>query len=674
MKKLFSLTAGIICASCLMGGVAFMTGCNNQTDNPTGVEPDTSDKGSWTVSSPDGSIKSEIVMDSAGELSYSVKKGELTVLEKSALGLTIEEDDFRLLSIENVDSQRVTGEYENITGKHDKVTFDCNETTITFKGWNFYLDLTMRAYDDGYAFRYGVRAVDGSEGTMTVLSENTEFALPANSTVWAMPFSGLYGQNFFAYEETYNRMRYDDLAQNDISMPMLYKLKGSETYSLITESGLIGSGFYGSFLREAEENEGTGILQTVPTPAGFMIDDNKIAYPFTSPWRMGITGDLGTVVESELVEKVYDDAEYWKPDNYDELSEQEKKTYDYDWVEPGVTAWDWLIYLNITSQNDYTMHRRYVNLAQEMGWKYIIVDGGWNSGLNVDDFIAFVKEANEKGVKIIVWCNSFPDFGFGRKEILEQKLDLWKSWGVSGIKIDFFDGQNSENPKFYGEDTGTIAWYETIYQECAKREMIVNCHGCNKPTGERRVYPNVLNREAIRGNENTNIDATVTVNQLFTRAVVGPSDFTPVVNPFTAGMTMAQNMALAILFECGTPSMADFEYTYTQDQIIDFYKNLPARHDDTKFLGGELDSYYVGAVRAGENWFVGGVNSVLDTMATVDFSFLDSDKTYEAEIFVNDPTDNKAVLKVIKNVKSTDKEVIDMFKNGGFAIRLTPKA
>ena len=68
-----------------------MTACNG--DN---VEPDMSDKGNWTVSSPDGSIKSEITMDYAGNLSYTVKKGDLTVVEKSALGFTIEEDDFRL--------------------------------------------------------------------------------------------------------------------------------------------------------------------------------------------------------------------------------------------------------------------------------------------------------------------------------------------------------------------------------------------------------------------------------------------------------------------------------------------------------------------------------------------------------------------------------------------------
>lgn len=319
------------------------------------------------------------------------------------------------------------------------------------------------------------------------------------------------------------------------------------------------------------------------------------------------------------------------------------------------------------------MHKRYVDLAEEMGWKYLIVDGGWNNGLNVEGFIDFVKNANSRGVKIIVWCNALTDFGYGRKEILTQKLDQWSSWGVSGIKIDFFDGQNAENPKFYGEDTGTISWYETIYQECAKRKMIVNCHGSNKPTGERRIYPNVVNREGVLGNENTGIDASVTVNQLFTRAVVGPTDFTPVVNPFSEGMTMAHNMALAILFECGTPSMADYDNTYYKTEIKDFFKAIPARHDDTKFLCGELDSHYVGAVRSGENWFVGGVNAGWENTVKIDFSFLDSDKTYAAEIFINDLTDYKKVTKINIDITSEDEQIFDMVVNGGFAIRLTPK-
>ena len=300
-----------------------------------------------------------------------------------------------------------------------------------------------------------------------------------------------------------------------------------------------------------------------------------------------------------------------------------------------------------------------------------MVDGGWNDGLQVNQFKQFVKEANDKGVKILVWCHSFNDFALGNVVSLGQRLDLWKSWGVSGIKIDFFDGQSTDYPKFYGEDTGTIDWYEKIYQECAKREMLVNCHGANKPTGERRIYPNVINREAIKGNE-LSVSAADTVNELFIRRVVGPSDFTPVVHPLSTGLTMAHQMALAVLFESGTPSMADFEYVYEDTLIKEFYKHVPSLCDETLFLGGEPDRYYVGAVRSGDEWLVAGANSIVPNSAKVSFSFLEEGVTYNAEIFTNHETDYKKVERRTAKITKDDIEFFDMIKNGGFVVRLTP--
>ena len=668
-RKILNVLLGLMFVVSLLGGIALLGGCAEEVDTSS-----LENKGSWLTSSPDGKIKAEVVMDYAGELSYTVKRNNVTVIEKSALGIDIAEDDLRLLSVENVETERVKGSYDNITGKHKTVEYDCNQTTITLKGWTFEYDLIMRTYDDGYAFRYNVRKCDGTSGVMVWNEEKTEFALPEGSTTWVQPYTPINSDgNFFAYENGFQNLRTEELAGTYVSMPMLYRVKGTQVYSLITESDLIGSGFYGTFLKESADKEGSGILQTVQTPAGYMFDDNKISYPFKSPWRVGIVGDLKTVEESELVEKVFDDVQPWRPDNYDSLSAEEKKTYDYEWVEPGVAAWNWLVYLNISGQGDYALHRRYVDLAAEMGWKYVLLDGGWDDGLNVNDFKNFVKEANDKGVKILVWCHSFNDFASGNVSTLQQGLDLWKSWGISGIKIDFFDGQSSDNPKFFGEDTGTIDWYEKIYQECAKREMLVNCHGCNKPTGERRIYPNVINREAIKGNEMKAVcTASETVNELFVRRVVGPSDFTPVVNPIGSNMTMAYQMALAVLLESGTPSMADFEYVYTDTLIKEFYKHIPSVCDDTLFLGGEPDKYYVGAVRSGDEWFVAGVNSILPTTAKVDFSFLEDGVTYEAEIFTNHATDIKKVEKKMMQITKDDIEFFNMIKNGGFAIRLTP--
>ena len=310
----------------LASGNVVLSGCTGGVDTSK-----LGNTANWVTSSPDGKIKTEVVMDYAGNLNYTVKRGNVTVIEKSALGIDIVEDDLSLLTVKDVKTENVKGSYNNISGKNSKVDYDCNQTTITLKGWTFEYDLIVRSYDDGYAFRYNVRKCDGTSGTMIWNEEKTEFALPEGSTLWAQPYAAINTSgNFFAYENEFQNLRTDELADVSISMPMLYKVKGTEVYSLITESDLIGSGFYGTFLKEHEDNEGTGVLQTVPTPAGYLTDDNKIGYPFESSWRVGIVGDLKTVQESELVEKVFDDAEPWRPDDYDTLSAKEKKIYDYE--------------------------------------------------------------------------------------------------------------------------------------------------------------------------------------------------------------------------------------------------------------------------------------------------------------------------------------------------------
>lgn len=666
-----------ICAAALSGVfVLGAVGCDggSQSGSHLPADPDVT---TWSTVSPDGSITAAMSLESTGGLFYTVTKDDTPVVEKSALGFTIREDDLNFLTVDDVQTERITGSYDNISGKFAHVEYDCNQTKVTFKGWDFYFDVTMRAYDDGYAFRYGIRAIDGGSGTITVESEDTEFALPQDSVVWAQPHQSPAPNrgDFVTYEESYRRRVSNSLDDLVITMPMLYQVDGTEIYSMITESGLIGSGFYGSHLSESQENSGTGILQTVHAPGGRADPDNVISYPFESPWRLGITGTLKTVQESELVEKVYDEAEYWKPDNYDELSPEEQEIYNYDWVESGVVAWNWLMYKN-AGQNDWALQRQYVDLAYEMGWKYTILDGGWNANFNEGQFLDFMDYANERGIKVIVWCDALADFGNGNIKILTSKLDTWESYGIAGIKIDFFDGLLATNPSHQGEDKETIEWYETIYQETAKRKMIVNCHGCNKPTGERRVYPNVISREAIRGNENISVDSTITVNGLFVRAVVGPTDFTPVVTPLSNGLTMGHQMALAILYECGAPSMADFAETYTDMSggselaVTDFYEAIPSLRDETVFLCGQLDRYYVAAVRVGNEWFIAGANTILETDVTFDFSFL-GDGTYSGYLYTDRERRNDEIVKTaVNDITKESRAEVTIPENGGFVYHL----
>ena len=68
-------------------------------------------------------------------------------------------------------------------------------------------------------------------------------------------------------------------------------------------------------------------------------------------------------------------------------------------------------------QNDWALQRQYVDLAYEMGWKYTILDGGWNANFNEGQFLDFMDYANERGIKVIVWCDALADFGNGNIKI-----------------------------------------------------------------------------------------------------------------------------------------------------------------------------------------------------------------------------------------------------------------
>lgn len=665
MKKSIKIALTCMCAAAVCGCFA---ACDSN-------DPAPQDKNNWAVTSPDGSINAVIKYDASGALTYTVGKDGHTVVEQSGLGLTIKQDDLRLTEFDGKSENRVKGSYENISGKHSTVEYDCNELTLTFKAYEYYLDVVMRVYDDGYAFRYCLRSVNGQADSVDVLSENSEVALPSGSTVWTQSYVSINSKGeLFAYENPYVRRSANNLAGEKLSMPLLYNVKGTDVYSLVTESGLIGSDFYGSFLQESEQNAGTGKLGFVHSPATAVDYDGEVNAPFVSPWRVGIVGDMKTVVESELVEKVYDDAEHWKPDNYEELSEAEKAIFDYDWVDADMSAWNWLKSGGNSSQNNFNMQKEYVDLAHDMGWKYTTLDAGWNYSFDPVKFRDFMAYADGKGIKVLVWCDSLTDFAHGNEDVLKSRLDYWADFGIDGIKIDFFDGQNALNCPHRGEDRQTIKWYETIFQECAKRKMVVNCHGCNKPTGARRIYPNVINYEGIKGNESKGIDSSTTVNSMFTRAVVGPTDFTPVVLPFkTEGsvLTVGHQMALSVLYESGVPALSDIAETYADEDYNEFFKSLKALRDDTVFISGEPDDYFCAAVRFGDEWFIAGI-AAYDVEFSFDCAFL-GDGVYTVEKYVDtaDETQRQSAIEKTSETATKDtRYTVGIKTNGGFVYHL----
>ena len=660
MRKICTVLATLLLC-CLLG---CLVGCSNEDNVDT-----------YSVLSPDGELAVMVTHQKDGSLTYSVEKGDLTVVEKSSLGFDLA--DCELVTgfhFAEKSTQDISYDYENISGKHTQVSGEGKEMTLTFRKDIFVFKVIVRAYNDGYAFRYNLTTNDDTATTVHVLAERTEFALPENSYTYVQPYlSSKNDGNYFSYEEPFQERKYNDLSGLTISMPMLYRVGKSDVYSLITESELIGSGYYGSFLKESMDNENTGVLQTVTTPAGKWGANQYIEIPFTSPWRVGIVGDLATVEESELVEAVYGNVEPWKPDNYDKLTPEEQAIYNYDWVEPGATTWSWLLYQytdnsNI-SQSDWELQKEYVDTAAEMGWPYVLLDGGWDS-TNYEKITEFCTYAEEKGVKVLVWLDALSSFDGGSERTLTRRLKRYAQCGVDGVKVDFFDGQTMQDlNEFQGEDTEMIKWYETVYQECAKLKLVVNCHGSNKPTGERRIYPNVICREGVRAYEMYgNLGTNEIINSLFIRGVIGPADFAPSVYPFKDTVSAGALMASAVAYESGMSGLSDKLSVYTEE-FKEFFVNFPSVWQDMKFLGGKPGEYYCVARQALDgSWFVACINNAeIASEVTVDFSFLDG--SYHALIYT-DGADVSSVNTEKETVSSSTVKTFQVGTSGGFVIKL----
>lgn len=662
-----------LCLSAVMLVSAFaFSACKDETSSDPTPTPSV-DTPYRTITSPDGDINLDVYFKN-GQISYSVEKGDVTVVEKSNIGFATDECEFVDLSFVSEKKESKTISYTNVSGKKKEVTTSFNENILTFSEGDFVLEVVFRAYNDGYAFRYNIRKSDGTDGEFTVADELTHFALPDNAKTYAMEVvlnqTGVLGSGeYYSYEEKYQYRSYKNLESEKLGFPVLYSVKSgdNEVYSLITESDIYGHDYHGSALQK----DGSEGLKTIHMPACGTDASMEASYPFTSPWRLAIVGGLDTITESTLVEDVYDEIEPWKPDNYDSLSDEEKQIYTYDWVNPGVAAWSYLNYGSDAekqaAQSDYELQRKYVDAISNLGWTWLVLDAGWDTGSFTEaKFTEFVEYANSKNVHIMVWADSFNSF-YTRTQT-DAKLAQWQEWGIEGVKIDFFDGQGAPymSSKWKLESQQSLDdHYEMFYQEAAKYKMLVDCHGCNKPTGERRQYPNVINREAIRGNEFTNVDAKQTAYLPFTRGTIGPSDFTPAIIPYQSGTTVAHNMGLAVTLESGMPTFSDVPEHFTSGQYLDFYRNLPVVWDDTKFVGADIGNYAVIARRSGNKWYVGCTASYAGDIE-VDLSFLTEGNH---TVCLWEDTDGYNAIKMSsKTVTNSTKLTITVKDGGGFAM------
>lgn len=555
------------------------------------------------LASPDGKVVFELLQSPAGTLSYTISGDGEILLEQSDLGLVSDTIDLSHgLAVKSTSPVKAaTTSYRLLTGKRLLNNAVYQERTYKLTNpFGFNLDLEVRAFNDGIAFRYVLP--DVSVEPIHVIAETTSFNLPQPGKAWMHPYDQV-SKWTPAYETYYmDSLAIGDAApgdKNGWAFPVLFEVNGH--WILISEAGHDGT--YPAMHLDVDPATGNYSMRLPEADEAY----NK--YPATGqehtpwilPWRVLVIGSsLATIVESNLITHVTEPG----------------KIADTSWIKPGRASWSW--WSDNDSPKDYTKLKRFVDFASEMGWEYSLVDANWDEmqGGSLEKLAAY---SATKNVGLLVWYNS----GGEHNIVTEKPRDLmWDrnirraefkklhDWGIKGVKVDFFQ---SDKPAL-------IRQYIDILEDAAEFGILVNFHGCTIPKGWRRTYPNLVTMESIRGSESYIFAeeypgmAPVHLNiATYTRNVIGPMDYTPVglsELKYPHLTSYAFELAQGVIFESGIQHLSDDPDAYRAlpEFALEYLKQLPVAWDETKFIAGYPGDYTIIARRSGEDWYLAGLN------------------------------------------------------------------
>jgi alpha-glucosidase len=573
------------------------------------------DPATWTIAGPSGTpVTARLAITAAGTLSFGVLHSGATVLTPAPIGIETSAADLTTgLTFRSRVDRTVTESYVMSTGKRLNRSAALTESTFAFTGsTGTALDVVVRVSAQGAAYRY----VIAGSGAYTVRRETSAFAVPTSSPAWLLPYTN-------NYEDTRVQTTAGGAASGDFGFPSLFEVGGR--YALITESDVDGRYAGARLTHSAGSGTYTIKLDTQPTATGTL----------STPWRVAVVGDLATVTQSTLV---------------DDLAPP-SKVADRSWIRPGAAAWSWMA--EHDSPRDPVRMKQYVDFAARNGWKYVLIDEGWNASW-VPDVTAY---AAARGVGVILWFHwTSLDTDAERTTALNQI----KGWGVVGTKIDFMDSDSQAR----------FRWYDAILPATASRQLMVNFHGATIPRGVQRTWPHVMTLEAIRGAEQFRTRAATNTMFPFTRNVVGGMDYTPVAFLITdRDTTDAHEVATWVVYESGWQHNADKPEAYESRPLaLSTMNQIPTTWDETRFLAGRPGQEAVFARRSGDRWFVAGISAMAAKTFTTGLSFLGS-----GQFLVETLRDGtQGLVKETRTVSATDTLSVPESRNGGFVSIVCP--
>lgn len=629
------------------------------------------------VKSPNGTLCAK--MEDGENLKYSLFLDGTPLLENCAISMHTDKGDWGVNSKIKSSKQTLIDKTESSPFFiKSKIRDFCTEAVLDFGQFS----LIVRLYDNAFAFRFVGKK---GKSQMLVKSETFELKFQSDATAWIHGCDGVQT----SFEEEIMTWKVKDLESKFAAgLPFVVSQNGVKI--AVLESDVFS---YPSLRIKFDKEKKHPVGWNAKYPKTFktaifgrtvVADEEEDFIAKTNgnakfPWRIiQVAKEDKELLESDLVYKLATPS----------------KIKDTSWIPSGICTWDWMCRDNLRGVDfDPQLNQKsahyFIDFASKFALTFALIDDGWVNGDAINDDTLFLKGdyrinikeaaayAKSKNVKFLLWALA--------KNIAydpENSFKMIAENGVAGLKIDFIER----------DDQLANEMHEKFARIAAKYKLAIFFHGCLRPTGMNRTYPNILSYESVRGNEFPQImspEQNVKIAQ--TRTLVGPLDYTPGVMTNTQDTpkqrlrdilitkgTRASQIALFVMYFSPIQMVCDSPTTYeSEPKTTKFLAGIPTVWDETKAINCKMDEYATIARRKGDVWYLAGLTVKGNHKHKENLSeFLNPNEKYVAEIY-RDTTNSHKIGMDFKHetieVNGGDTITFPVANNGGFVIKFTKK-
>ena len=595
-----------------------------------------------SVKSPSGNLNINIKSVNNRLLYSSVFNNE-QIINYSNLGFVLKDiDSLCFFNVLSTDKYSFDETWKPVWGQYSSIRNNYNQITIHLKDIlkNRLVDVCFRVYDDGFAFQY---RFPENNPEVIIMTEESSFSFTENNNCWWI------WADYNTLEKLYHKTSLKEASH--VAVPFTMQTSKG-TYISIHEAAI--DDYSSMTLKQDSIDSLTYKVNLVPWADGTAV---KTSAPFKTPWRVVfVSSNAGGLAESSLLQNLNDtsaisDCSWIKPIKYIGI-----------WWEMhlGISTWA----MNSGRHGATTENaKRYIDFAASNGIEGLVIEG-WNTGwenwgakdafnfvtsypdFNIKEVVEYAKS---KGVDIIGHHETGGDIVAYEKK-LDAAFAFYNSLGIKYVKTGYAGPVNPPTEHHHGQYM--VRHYNNVMRTAAKYKMMLDVHEPIIPSGLSRTYPNLMTFEGVRGMEwnawSEGNPPSHTCTLPFTRALAGPMDYTPGIfdvseqrfadkrvkwngpdtGKISAHSTLCNQIALMVVLYSPLQMAADLIENYENHPAFKFVSQIPATWDDTKVLDAKIGEHIVIARRKGSKWFVAGITNENSRVISIDFNFLDKNKTY----------------------------------------------